>query len=109
MDKLGFPGGVNQLWVGDITYVPLQRGGVFCYLAALMDRCSRDIAGWELAETMTDGKLTLAALRMAIRRSGSRRPSWFITPIAAVNTLCSAPLSCAQVRCWVEPEMLLKA
>lgn len=59
------PGGVNQLWVGDITYVPL-RGGVFCYLAALMDRCSRDIAGWELAETMTDA-LTLAALRMAIR------------------------------------------
>jgi putative transposase len=59
------PSGVNQLWVGDITYVPL-RGGVFCYLASLMDRYSRDIAGWELAETMTD-ELTLAALRMAIR------------------------------------------
>ena len=49
----------------DITYVPL-RGGAFCYLASLMDRYSRDIAGWELAETMTD-ELTLAALRMAIR------------------------------------------
>ena len=59
------PCGVNQLWVGDITYVPL-RGGAFCYLAALMDRYSRDIAGWELAETMTDA-LTLAALRMAIQ------------------------------------------
>ena len=30
-----------------------------------MDRYSRDIVGWELAETMTD-ELTLAALRMAI-------------------------------------------
>jgi putative transposase len=59
------PSGVNQLWVGDITYVPL-RGGAFCYLASLMDRYSRDIAGWELAETMTD-ELTLSALRMAIR------------------------------------------
>jgi transposase InsO family protein len=59
------PSGVNQLWVGDITYVPL-RGGTFCYLASLMDRYSRDIVGWELAETMTD-ELTLAALRMAIR------------------------------------------
>jgi len=59
------PSGVNQLWVGDITYVPL-RGGAFCYLASLMDRYSRDIAGWELDETMTDA-LTLAALRMAIR------------------------------------------
>jgi len=55
----------DQLWVGDITYVPLS-GGVFCYLATLMDRYSRDIVGWELAETMTDD-LTLAALRMAIR------------------------------------------
>ena len=59
------PSGVNQLWVGDITYVPL-RGGAFCYLATLMDRYSRDIVGWELAETMTDA-LTLAALHMAIR------------------------------------------
>jgi putative transposase len=58
------PNSVNQLWVGDITYVPLC-GGAFCYLAVLMDRYSRDIVGWELAETMTDA-LTLAALRMAI-------------------------------------------
>lgn len=59
------PSGVDQLWVGDITYVPLQGGG-FCYLAALMDRYSRDIVGWEIAETMTD-ELTLQALRMGIR------------------------------------------
>jgi putative transposase len=59
------PSGVNQLWVGDITYVPL-RGGGFCYLAALLDRYSRDIVGWELSESMTDA-LTLAALRIAIR------------------------------------------
>jgi putative transposase len=59
------PDGINQLWVGDITYVPLH-GGAFCYLASLMDRYSRDIVGWELDETMTDD-LTLAALRMAIR------------------------------------------
>ena len=59
------PSGINQLWVGDITYVPL-RDGAFCYLATLMDRYSRDIAGWDLQETMTD-ELTLAALRRAIR------------------------------------------
>ena len=83
-------GGVNQLWVGDITYV--LRGGVFCYLAAsLMDRCSRDIAGWELAETMTDA-LDVGRVADGDPRRGSRRPSWFITPIAAVNTP-SCPLS----------------
>lgn len=64
------PDGIDQLWVGDITYVPL-RGGAFCYLASLMDRYSRNIVGWELAETMTDA-LTLAALRMAIR---ARQPA----------------------------------
>ena len=64
------PCGVNQLWVGDITYVPL-RGGAFSYLASLMDRYSRNIVGWELAETVTDD-LTLAVLRMAIR---DRQPS----------------------------------
>jgi putative transposase len=64
------PTDIDQLWVGDITYVPL-RGGAFCYLAALMDRFSRAIVGWELAETMTD-TLTMAALRMALR---DRQPS----------------------------------
>ena len=28
---------INEIWVGDITYLPL-RGGGFCYLAGLMDR-----------------------------------------------------------------------
>jgi putative transposase len=57
--------GGNQLWVGDITYVPL-RGGAFSYLAMLMDRHSRYLVGWRLAEVMTDD-LVLPALHMAIR------------------------------------------
>lgn len=58
------PTGINQLWVGDITYVPLVDG-TFCYLALLMDRYSRYVVGWQLADTMTE-PLVLAALRMAI-------------------------------------------
>jgi transposase InsO family protein len=59
------PTDIDQLWVGDISYVPL-RGGAFCYLTLLMDRFSRYIVGWHLAETMTED-LVLAALTMAIR------------------------------------------
>ena len=59
------PTRVDELWVGDITYLPLRRGG-FCYLAALMDRFTRDIAGWSVASTMAE-PLVLAALRQAIR------------------------------------------
>jgi putative transposase len=63
------PTALNQLWVGDITYVPL-RGGSFCYLATLMDRYSRYLVGWNLDDTMTEG-LVLPVLRMAI---GARQP-----------------------------------
>jgi putative transposase len=59
------PTGINQLWVGDITYVPLVDG-TFCYLALLMDRYSRYVVGWQLADTMTE-PLVLDALRMAIQ------------------------------------------
>jgi len=58
------PEGINQLWVGDITYVPLA-GGDFLYLAMLMDRFSRRIIGWELQDHMRES-LVLAALRAAI-------------------------------------------
>jgi transposase InsO family protein len=59
------PKRVDELWVGDITYLPLRRGG-FCYLAAIMDRFSRDIVGWSVAASMAE-TLTLAVLRQAIR------------------------------------------
>lgn len=58
--------GIHQLWVGDITYIPLQ-GRQFSYLATLLDRYSRRIVGWHLAEDMTES-LVLHALTQAIRR-----------------------------------------
>ena len=63
------PNGVDELWVGDITYLPLRRGG-FVFLAGLMDRFSRDVVGWHVASTMEES-LVLATLRHAIR---SRQP-----------------------------------
>jgi putative transposase len=59
------PTAIDRLWVGDITYLPL-RGGGFAYLAALMDRYSRDIAAWSIEETMTES-LVLGVLRRAIQ------------------------------------------
>jgi transposase InsO family protein len=64
------PSGINQVWLGDITFVPLA-GARFAYLALLMDLYSRRIVGWELDEHMTEA-LVLAALREAI---GWRQPS----------------------------------
>ncbi len=58
------PSGINQVWVGDISYVPLL-GGDFLYLAVLMDLYSRRVVGWELRDHMKES-LVLAALRAAI-------------------------------------------
>ena len=58
------PAEIDEIWVGDITYIPLL-GGAFCYLALLMDLYSRYVVGWQLDQTMTDS-LVMAALRMAI-------------------------------------------
>jgi transposase InsO family protein len=68
------PEKVNEVWVGDITYIPLgtrTSQGRFGYLAVLMDLCSRKIVGWEFGSSMTED-LVLGALRRAIRE---RQPS----------------------------------
>ena len=59
----------NRLWVGDISYVPVETLP-FAYLAVLMDRYSRMIVGWQLRTDMTD-QLVIDALHQAIR---SRKP-----------------------------------
>ena len=65
------PGGVNQVWVGDISYVPL-RGSDFLYLAMLMDLYSRRIVAWELRDHMKES-LVLAVLcgAIALRQPGA--------------------------------------
>ncbi len=56
---------MNQLWVGDITYIPIVREG-FAYMATLMDRYSRRIDGWSLEMNMTES-LVIKTLQNAIR------------------------------------------
>lgn len=55
----------NRLWVGDITYIPIQMIN-FGYLAVLMDRFSRMIVGWKLGTDMTE-QLVITTLQTAIK------------------------------------------
>ncbi len=43
----------NEVWVGDITYIPLA-GARWAYLAVWMDLFSRNIIGWQLEEHMQE-------------------------------------------------------
>ena len=57
--------GVDQLWVADLTYIRLSNE--FVFLAVILDAYSRRVIGWALERTL-EGKLTLAALQMALSR-----------------------------------------
>lgn len=59
---------VNQVWVADITYIPMARG--FCYLVAIMDLYSRRILSWRLSNTL-DVRFCVAALEEALDSYGS--------------------------------------
>ncbi|MCY9669554.1 IS3 family transposase [Paenibacillus alginolyticus] len=54
------------LWVGDITYIPLQTGG-FLYLAVWIDVFSRKVVGWAMQTRMTD-QLVIDAFKQAIHK-----------------------------------------
>lgn len=56
----------DQVWAGDITYVPLRHG--FLYLVAVMDWYSRCVLSWRLSNTLT-GSFCLEALDEALSRS----------------------------------------
>ena len=58
------PKAPDQVWVGDITYLPLV-GGRWCYLATWRDTCSRRVVGWHLAAQMPT-ELVLLALEQAL-------------------------------------------
>lgn len=65
---------VNQVWVGDITYIPLV-GSKWCYLATWMDLYSRLIVGWALQDSM-NAQLVIRSLRKAI--NGRKPPPGLI-------------------------------
>ena len=54
----------DEVWVGDITYIPLADGG-FLYLAVWMDLFSRTIIGWQLEDHMREN-LVIYALQKAL-------------------------------------------
>jgi transposase InsO family protein len=67
----------NTRYVGDITYLPIADG-TFCYLATVMDLCSRRLAGWAIADHMRT-ELVIDALNAAQRARGSLAGAIFHT------------------------------
>lgn len=68
------PSAVNQLWVGDVTFIKTSNG--WQYLAVVMDMFSRRIIGWSL-ENHRMASLTCKALKMAIKQRKPKAGLWF--------------------------------
>ncbi len=66
--KEGRAQGLDEVWVSDITYIALPSS--FCYLASILDACSRRVVGWHLGRQL-DASLTMKALEKAL---ATRRP-----------------------------------
>jgi len=63
------PAKPDIVWVSDITYIRIEVG--FCYLAAILDACSRKVVGYAISRRI-DSQLALAALEAAV---ASRNPT----------------------------------
>ena len=61
---------IDQVWVGDITYIPLLNG--FAYLAMILDLHSRKIIGWSFNLNMEE-PLVIAAFTQAIKARQPRQ------------------------------------
>lgn len=57
--------GVNQLWVSDITYIPVPSKKPY-YLTLILDVYSRKIKGWSLSDTLTAEDTVVIAYRQAL-------------------------------------------
>lgn len=64
------PTGPNQLWVSDITYIPVWHPDgkyCFCYLSLMLDAYSKEIVGWSVGDSLRT-EYPIAALKMALKR-----------------------------------------
>lgn len=59
-----FPSMPDQVWTGDITYLPTANGWIS--LAVVIDLCSRKIIGWQLSSNV-HAELVVAVLKQALQ------------------------------------------
>ncbi|KAF5073289.1 IS3 family transposase ISPg5 [anaerobic digester metagenome] len=72
--KTFIPSAPNQLWVSDITYIPIwiDEGECrFCYLSLIMDAYSEEIMGYQVGSTL-EAFYCIMSLRKALKKCDGR-------------------------------------
>lgn len=62
----------NQLWVADITYLPIESPGRWCYLFLITDAVSRKIVGYHVSKGL-DARSAEKALSMALKQNADTK------------------------------------
>ena len=73
--KTFIPAGPNQLWVSDITYIPIwidDDDCRFCYLSLIMDAYSEEIMGYQVGATL-EAFYCIISLRKALKKCDGRQ------------------------------------
>ena len=61
----------NEVWVSDLSYLRTQEG--FLYLSLITDKCSRQIVGWHVAESLEAlGCVKALEMALAVLPEGAR-------------------------------------
>lgn len=63
---------INQLWVSDITYIPISHKTHY-FLTLVQDVYSRRIVGWSLSREMSSISTVVAAYKMALPALGDQK------------------------------------
>lgn len=66
----------NQVWVGDITYIPIWKSEYeyqFCYLSMILDSYTEEICGWSIGDSL-ETRYPIEALKSAMKRLEGTRP-----------------------------------
>jgi putative transposase len=62
------PSRPDLVWVADFTYIRIATGFCFCYLAAILDACSRKVVGFKVKEVYLAGYETFANVATRLPR-----------------------------------------
>ena len=96
---------VNEKWVSDITYIPLNRG--FVYLTVIIDLADRMVVGWNLSADMTAKNTVIRSFKNACYLRKVKKPLIFHSDRGV--QYCSADFATLlQQNKWIRQSMSAK-